>query len=81
MANIDLAVGGSEAVINNLLKQLFPAVRSLLKQNIGIHQVNIASVDFEVTQPFQVDLQVRVKSRRRTVRVLICFTRLQLQLI
>lgn len=66
MANIDLAVGGSEAVVNNVLTQLFPAVQSLLKQSIAIHQVNIASIDFAVLEPFQVDLKVHVKPRRRS---------------
>ena len=67
MANIDLAVGRSEAVVNNVLNELFPLVSSLLKQDIPIHQVNIASVEFEVTQPFQVDFTVKAKSRRSTL--------------
>jgi len=66
MANIDLTIGTSEAVINNVLNQLFPAMSSLLKQSVSVHQANITFVDFEIRKPFQVDLTVRVIQRCST---------------
>jgi hypothetical protein len=62
MVGFDVAVGGSQDVVNNIVQQLYPVLykSGLLTQTINVGQVNIASASFDIQQPPTVDFTVSV---------------------
>jgi hypothetical protein len=62
MVAFDVAVGGSQDVVNNVVQQLYPVLykSGLLTQTINVGQVNIASASFDIQQAPTVDFKVSV---------------------
>jgi hypothetical protein len=62
MTDYDVAVGASQVTVNDVISQLFNVLRpsGLFKDHIPVGQVDIDSVDFDITQTPTVDFQVNL---------------------